>query len=141
MWNFSNDATPMAFGVLPAGNYNLIVEEFEERTTKAGNKSLELTFNVTDGVYKGRKIFAQYNLEGNPKAVEISRGQLKALLIAGGKELEVSGPHEFVGLQVTGALKIKESAEYGDKNVISYFKKLTPIAKPDNKKLFDDVPF
>jgi hypothetical protein len=74
------------FDPMPAGDYRVVVDGGEEKATKAGNGvRLVLTLVVVDGEYKGRKLWASFNVENpNPKAVEIARSQLKQLIGAVG---------------------------------------------------------
>ncbi len=71
---------------IPAGKYLAVITASEIKPTKSGNGSfLELTFQVLDGQYKGRLLWARLNLDNpNRQAVEISRGQLSAICRAVG---------------------------------------------------------
>lgn len=86
--NFNaNDVEPNdGFEPLPAGAYTAVICESEWKETKGGTgRMLVLTFEVIDGDYKNRKVWARLNLE-NPsaQAVEIARGQLSAICRAVG---------------------------------------------------------
>lgn len=72
---------PTSFEPLPAGWYTVVITESENKPTKAGTGSyLQLTLEVVDGEYKGRKLFERLNLENpNAQAVEIARGTLSAI--------------------------------------------------------------
>ena len=133
MWNFEKDKETS--NIIPAGIYNVKVDKVEMGQSRSGNEILKLGFRILDGDYAGRMVFHNYNMSGNEKAVEISRGQLKSLLKCGGKPLTIEGPQEFLDIIVTASIKIKSDDTYGDKNVISYFK---PYEGP---KETSDVPF
>ena len=135
-WSFESDKNDLLRSALPSGEYNILVYAQEMKQTKAGNEALKLTFKVTEGEFKGKVIFQQYNLSGNEEAVKISRGQLKSLLVSANHNVNISGPHEFVGLEVTAMVKIEKSDMYGEQNRISYFKPLKKSAPKDN-----GVPF
>ena len=135
MWNFTNDKEA-SFDLIPNGVYQVIVDKAEEGTTKAGDPKLSMTFVITDGEYQGRKVFSNFNLGGNEKAVQIARGQLKSLLKCAGKSLDIKGPHEFYGCEVLASIKIKKDDAYGDKNIVSFFKPL-----PTDKKEVTGTPF
>src|SRR5574343_311019 len=65
------------YEALPAGDYLVMITDSEERATKAGDgKYLNLTLEVQDGPFQGRKLWDRLNLE-NPhaKAVEIAQRQ------------------------------------------------------------------
>ena len=81
--NFNaNEVDPSkSFDPLPAGKYNALITNSEEKPTKAGTGSyLELTFEVLDEAYKGRRLWARLNLN-NPsdQAVAIARAELSAI--------------------------------------------------------------
>lgn len=81
--NFNaNEVEPnKSFEPLPAGKYNALITQSEEKPTKAGTGSyLELTFEVLDEEYKGRRLWARLNLN-NPsdQAVAIARAELSAI--------------------------------------------------------------
>ena len=69
------------FEPLPAGKYLTVITDSQMKPTKSGTGHfLELTFQVIDGPFKNRLLWARLNLD-NPSetAVKIARGQLSAL--------------------------------------------------------------
>jgi len=59
------------FDPIPAGKYPAVIIESEMKTTKSGTgRYLELTFEVIDGEYHGRKVWARLNLE-NPNSTAV----------------------------------------------------------------------
>lgn len=78
---------PNTFEVIPNGTYNAIITESTWKQTQSGTgRYLELKFQICDGDYKGRVLYARLNLENpqHPKTVEIARGQLSAICRAVG---------------------------------------------------------
>lgn len=77
---------PNTFEAIPQGTYNAIITESEWKQTSSGNgRYLQMKFQVIDGQYKGRVLFARLNLENpNAKAVEIARSQLSTICRAVG---------------------------------------------------------
>ena len=77
---------PQSFEALPVGIYNAIIIASEWNQTRSGNgRYLKLTFQVYEGEYKGRQLFARLNLENpNTQTVEIARQQLSAICRAVG---------------------------------------------------------
>ena len=75
-----------SFDPIPAGKYIAAITESEMKPTKAGTGHyLELTFDILDGQYKGRKVWARLNLDNpNAQAVQIARGELSAICRAVG---------------------------------------------------------
>lgn len=84
------DATkyePLAeFEVLPEGNYKAIITASEMVATKNGRGMfLEITFQVIDGEYKGRNLWARLNLQNqNETAVKIAQSELSSICRAVG---------------------------------------------------------
>ena len=74
------------FEPLPAGKYLVVITESEMKPTKAGDgEYLELVFEVVEGEYKNRKLWARLNLNNSSqKAVEIAKGKLSAVCRAVG---------------------------------------------------------
>lgn len=71
----------VALEPVPAGKYTAVITESEIKPTKSGNgQFLELTFEILDGEYKGRKVWTRLNID-NPSAdaVKIARGNLSAI--------------------------------------------------------------
>ncbi len=81
--NFNaNEVEPNTpFEVIPAGKYNAVIVESEMKATRAGTgRYLKLVFEITDGDFAGRKLFASINLENpNQDAVRIGRAELSAV--------------------------------------------------------------
>jgi len=84
------------FDAIPAGKYQVIINESEMKPTKTGNgQYLWLEFEVTTGEYKGRKLWTRLNLENpNPDAVRMARADLSAICHA----VNVMNPHDSVEL-------------------------------------------
>ncbi len=82
----ANEVEPNDFEPVPADKYKAIITESEEKETKAGDGHyLQLVFQIIEGEYKGRLLWARLNLDNrNPKAVEIARAQLSAICRAVG---------------------------------------------------------
>ena len=93
----ANEVDPaVGFDPIPAGKYLAVITESEMKPTKAGTgQYLQLTFQVIDGEYKGRLIWARLNLD-NPSdmAVKIARAELSAICRAIG----VMAPKDSVEL-------------------------------------------
>jgi hypothetical protein len=129
----ANQVEPASFDPLPAGKYLAIITESEMKATKSGaGQFLNLTFQVLDGEYKGRKLWARLNLKNpNPQAEQIARGQLSALCRAVG----VMAPRDSVelhNLPLLVTVKIKKRDDTGDlqNEVSGYAKKDAAPAAP-----------
>ncbi|MFQ3588542.1 MAG: DUF669 domain-containing protein [Fimbriimonadaceae bacterium] len=74
------------FDPLPAGKYLAVITESEMKPTKSGSGHyLQFTFEVIDGPYKGRYLWARLNLDNpNATAVQIAKAELSAVCRAVG---------------------------------------------------------
>ena len=74
------------FDPIPAGKYVAVITESEMKPTKAGTGHyLELSFQIVEGEYKNRFLWARLNLDNpNATAVQIARGELSAICRAVG---------------------------------------------------------
>lgn len=78
----ANEVEPTTeFDPVPAGKYLAVITESEFKPTKAGGGSyLQLTFELIDGPYKGRHLWARLNLQNaNETAVKIAQAELSAI--------------------------------------------------------------
>ena len=76
----------VGFDPVPAGKYIAAITESEMKPTKAGTgQYLQFTFQILDGDFKGRLLWARLNLD-NPSemAVTIARSELSSLCRAVG---------------------------------------------------------
>lgn len=93
---------------VPAGWYNVMIDESEMKPTKDGAGSyLQLRFNILDGQYANRKIFDRLNLRNaNATAQEIAYGNLSAICHAVGL-MQVTDSQELHGkpLKIKVALR------------------------------------
>ena len=69
------------YAALPAGEYQAIIVESEEKPTKAGNgKYLELRLNIQGPTHQGRILFDRLNLVNqNDTAQQIARATLSSI--------------------------------------------------------------
>ena len=127
------------FDTLPAGRYNAEISDSDMRTNSKGTgEYLWLEFTILDGPHAGRKLWSQLNLV-NPssQAVEIAQRELSAICHAVGK-LRVQDSIELHNIPLEINVKVKNSPEYGQQNIIRGYKALggnsrghvTPAAMP-----------
>jgi hypothetical protein len=78
----ANTVDPMQdFDAIPAGDYLVVMTDSDWKPTKAGTgRYLELTFQIIEGDYEGRRLWTRLNLD-NPseKAVEFARAELSSI--------------------------------------------------------------
>ncbi|NLA67199.1 MAG: DUF669 domain-containing protein [Gammaproteobacteria bacterium] len=125
------------FSPIPVGDYPMQITDSDLLPTKKGGHRLSLTFEVTDGQFKGRKVWANLNLDNpNPKAVEIAQRELSAICHAVGK-LQVSDSQELHYKPMLCRVDIETQEGYSPKNVIKAYKALAggvgnaPAAAPN----------
>ena len=102
--NFNSDEVePIgSFEPLPVGDYLVVISASEKKPTKTGmGEYLQLTYDVIDGEYKGRKLFDRLNIRNeNETAQAIAQASLSAIC------------------HVTGVPRPKDSEELHDKPFI-----------------------
>lgn len=70
-----NASPESQFAALPSGEYPALITDSNIKQTKSGTGSyLELTYQIVDGAYRGRQLWARINLT-NPNATAVSIGQ------------------------------------------------------------------
>ena len=112
----AQDVDPaVGFDPIPAGNYLAVVTETEMKPTKAGDgKYLQLTFQVLEGEFKGRLVWARLNLENaNATTVKIARAELSAVCRAVG----VMAPNDSIelhNLPLVISVRCKKRQDTGD---------------------------
>lgn len=93
----ASDVDPnFAFEPIPAGKYLAVITESEQKPTKnSSGNFLQLTFQILEGEYKGRLVWARLNLDNsNATTVKIARSELSAICRAVG----VMSPKDSVEL-------------------------------------------
>lgn len=118
--DFSN-VTGGSFEPIPAGDYVMEIEEVEDQVSKAGNEMLNITFNVAEGEYEGRKIFEFYVL------TEKALWKLKDLLVALGIDADGTvslDSQDLVGEMFIANVDIQEQEGYDPQNRIKTHKPL-----------------
>ncbi|MGQ0628880.1 MAG: DUF669 domain-containing protein [Phycisphaerales bacterium] len=108
----ANQVDPsVALDPLPAGKYTAVISDTEYKPTKSGGgKYLQLTFQVIDGEFKGRLVWARLNLENKSEmTVKIARGELSAICRAVGvMQPKDSVELHNVPLEISVGLKKRE---------------------------------
>jgi hypothetical protein len=139
----ASQVEPTSFDPLPAGKYLAVITESEMRPTKKGaGQFLNLTFEVIEGEYKGRKVWARLNLKNpNPQAEQIARGQLSAICRAVG----VMAPKdslELHNLPLVVTVKVKKRDDTGDlQNEVSGYAKKESAAAPPQQAASSTPPW
>ena len=143
--NFNaNEVEPMDdFEPIPAGKYLAVITDSEMKPTKKGTGSyLELTFEIIEGEYKGRKLWSRLNLE-NPseQAVKIAYAQLSAICNA----VEILHPQDSCDLHnfpLLVKVKLKRRDDTGElTNEISGYSHKESAGTPASSATSDTPPW
>lgn len=100
-----------SFDPLPPGWYNARMIESEIKPTKAGDGAmLACQYEIIDGQYNGRRVFANYNIENkNPVAVKIAYEQLSALGYVTGV-IDMQDSEMLHGIPIQIKLSLREAS-------------------------------
>lgn len=118
--------------LLPDAEYVAMITESEMKETNDGTgRYLKLKFQISDGEYSGRILFANLNIQNrNEKAVEIALRDLSAICHAVNK-LNIQNSEELHDLPMVVKVKIRPARvdkatgnEYPASNEIKAFKKI-----------------
>ncbi len=103
------------FDAIPAGKYAAVITDSEVKPNKAGTGSyLQFVFQVIDGEYKNRILWARLNLNNpNATAVKIARAELSAICRAVGV-LQPKDSCELHNLPLVITVKCKKRDEGGE---------------------------
>ncbi|GIX04604.1 MAG: hypothetical protein KatS3mg114_0473 [Planctomycetaceae bacterium] len=128
----ANNVEPAGdFEPIPAGKYLAVITESEMKPTKAGTGSyLQLTFQVIDGEYRNRLLWARLNLDNpNDTARKIAQGELSAICRAVGV-LSPNDSVELHNLPLVIHVRCKKRTDTGEivNEVKGYAKKEAPAA-------------
>lgn len=110
------------FDPIPSANYEAVITKSEMKPTKAGTgQYLELTFQVVDGQYKGRQLWARLNLQNpNSEAVRIAQGDLSSICRAV-KVLQPKDSAQLHGLPMIIKVNCKKENDGTIRNEIKGF--------------------
>lgn len=128
----ASDVDPSVAGntdPFPAGWYKMMITDGEQKATKSGNGDwyLNLTFEVVEGEYKGRKCWKMLNLQNkNETAMEIAYRELSAICHAVGV-LQIQDTQQLHNLPMYCQVKVTppqpkndgSGGEYPAKNEIN----------------------
>jgi hypothetical protein len=129
----ANQVDPsVALDPIPAGKYLAVVSDSEYKPTKnGGGKYLQLTFQIIDGEYKGRLVWARLNLENKSEmTVKIARGELSAICRAVGV-MQPKDSVELHNVPLEISVGLKKRDDNGEfTNVIKGYAKKGASAAP-----------
>lgn len=103
------EAEKKTFAPLPAGWYRAMVSAAVGKDTAAGTgRYLQLTYDIIEGDYAGRKVWAMYNVANpNETAVRIGRAELKSLAEALDHKAAFEYEQDFLTFVTNRVVQIK----------------------------------
>lgn len=121
------------FEAIPAGKYLAVITESEMKPTKSGGGNyLQLTFQIIEGKYRNRNLWARLNLDNpSPTAVQIAKGELSAICRAVGV-MAPKDSAELHNLPLVISVKCKRREDTGEiaNEIRGYAKKEAASGKP-----------
>ncbi len=116
---------------IPAGKYAAVITATEMKPTKnGGGQYLQVTFQILEGPYKNRFVWARLNLHNsNPTTVQIARQELSAICRAVGV-LTPSDSIELHHIPLLITVKLKKRNDTGElsNEVKGYAKREAAVA-------------
>ena len=103
------------FSPLPEGKYLAAIIASDVKANKAGTgRYLQLTFEILEGSYQGRRLWQRLNLEHpNPKAVELAQADLAQICRAVGV-ITVRDSDELHNLPLVIHVKCRKRQDTGE---------------------------
>lgn len=126
-FNAQEVAPNEGFSAIPAGDYQVIITESQEKQTKAGDGSyLELRLQVLNGPHQNRVLFDRLNLKNrNPTAVQIAQGTLSAICRAV-NVLTPKDSSELHSKPLTAVVKVSKDNNGNFQNEVKGYKPREP---------------
>ena len=112
-----------SFEPLAPGWYPAVINATTEETSKAGNRYLQIEFEITASDVAGRRVWTNYNVwHPDTNVVEIAQRQISDLTRACGLTSVPADSDELVGKHLDVQLKVEEgNGTYAPKNkVVAY---------------------
>ena len=111
------------FDPLPPDWYPVVADEVSLHKNKAGTgRYIKVRFSVTDGQYKGRKLFVYYNVEhNNTQTQEIGRAQLSACMAAIGIRT-LNNPNDMKNKPLQVRVKLAPSRNGDEENKVNGYR-------------------
>lgn len=127
-FNAENIAPSVSFEALPAGKYNVVITDSDAKTNRRGDgEYLQLEFEVIDGEYKGRKLWARLNINNpNPDAVRMANADLSAICHAVG----VLRPQDSVELHNLPLSVVVRCRKTPEGEIVNDIKGYEAVARP-----------
>lgn len=110
------------YEVLPAGEYQVLITDVEDKESRNGGNYLKVSMQVISGPRKGFIVtdLINYN-NSNPKAEEIAYRTLKKIArICFGRDDQRFASEDLIGKKMTIQTKIEDNGEFQNTRVKNY---------------------
>lgn len=130
-FNAADVAPDTSRDIIPAGTYVARISESSYEPMKSGNgHAVKLTLDILDGPFKNRKLWTQLNVKHtNEVAQKIGQQQLSAICHAVGV-MNMQDTQQLHNKPLKVRVKIRQDAQYGDKNEVSGYEAIGSGAAP-----------
>jgi len=125
-----------SFEPIPEGTYELMAEDWEQKTSKAGNKYLKVTYRVQGENYANRVIWENFTISGS-STVGISRLRQWVVAVGGdpAQPLNRNAISDLMFENFMAKIGIEKNDQYGDSNkIISFLRPKMTEAMPAKKE-------
>jgi len=125
-----NASPESQFAALPSGEYPALITDSAIKPTKKGDGSyLELTYQIVDGPYRGRQLWARINLTNqNATAVTIGQQHLAQIRHATG-QMQLSDSQQLHNIPHVIRVEYKPARDqYSESNEVKEYKALAGTA-------------
>lgn len=139
-FNADNFSEMEEFGAVPEGTYTAMIITSEDKVAKSGNGSyLELQLEITEGKYKGWRLWDRLNLRNqNAAAVDIAMRTLATIC----KSVGVRTPRDSSELH-NKPMNVKIAVREYNGNKSNEIKKYMPAERPStsSEMTYDKFPW
>lgn len=124
------------FEALPAGPYEVVVQEADKQVSSTNKDMIKVRVQVTTGPYANRILFSYIVFaKENPKAMRMTLERLAAFgltreFIASQRPSIPQIAELLVGRKATAVVAIQDKGEYKGRNEIKSFRALDGVAQP-----------
>ena len=126
--NFNaNEVEPSSsFDAIPAGKYLAVITNSDEKKTKKGDGAyLQFEFEIVEGEYKNRRLWARLNMKNdNAETVRIARADLAAICRA----VNVMQPRDTIELHNLPLTIVVKCRKNQDDEIVNEIKGYAPKA-------------
>jgi hypothetical protein len=131
-FNAANVAPQESIAPIPAGVYLAHITDSDVAQTKSGGEMIKLTFQVLQGPFANRKVFANINTRNpNADAERIGQSQLSALCHAVGViNLQDTAQLHQRPVMIRVTIRKDDTGQYGDRNEVRGYEAAQGVAMP-----------